>query len=340
VSFTPNGDGSHSATLSIDGDGAGPASSTLSGVAVDAPLSAQGVAVDCGQSTATRCAVDSVYQQLLNRPADDAALQYYAGQLDAGQTSRQQMAAAVQATDEWRARMVTLLFQALLRRAPDAGSVAYSAPQRRSGSVDDVVAAIAGSQEYFTRAGGTNDGFVGAVYKDLLRRAADPAGRAGWVDQLNRGASRPSVALAIRRTAEAQAVVVEATAKQLLGRSATAAERNDLSSAMVHGETYQALVAALIQTDEYFARVAPLTLTNTAVASFVDADPKGTASQFSATIDWGDGSQPSSATVKRSKGGFAVIGSHTYAAHKSWTATIHIVDTGGSQTTATTTVVV
>jgi len=340
VAFTPDGDGTRSATLTIDGDGARPATTTLSGVAVDAPITAQGLAVDCGQSTSTRCVIDAIFRQLLNRRADDAALQYYATQLDSGQTTRQQVAVAVQATDEWRAREVTLLFEALLRRAPDAASVAYYVPQLRAGSVDDVVAGIAGSQEYFTRAGATNDGFVTAVYKDLLRRAPDATGRAAWVDQLNRGGSRQGMALTIRRTAEAKALAVEAAVKQLLGRSATAAERNDLSNAMVHGVTDQQMVASLIQTDEYLARVVPLALTDAAVASFVDADPKGNAGQFTATVDWGDGTQPSTATVKRSKGGFVVLGSHTYATHRTWTATIHIVDVGGSTTTTTTTVVV
>jgi hypothetical protein len=100
------------------------------------------------------------------------------------------------------------------------------------------------------------------------------------------------------------------------------------------------MLGSLIQTDEYLALAAPLALTDAAVAGFVDGDPKGAASQFTATIDWGDGTQPSPGTVKKGKGGFVVTGSHTYAAHRSWTATIHIADSGGAQGETTTTVVV
>lgn len=340
VSFTPDSDGNRSATLTINGDGAPPATTTLKGVATDAPLTAAGLPVDCGQSTATRCAVAAIYQHLLGRPVDDAALQGYSSQLDAGQTTRQQVATAVESSDEWRTRIVGLLFKALLGRPADAGSVGYYVPQLRSGTVEDVTAAIAASQEYFARAGGSNDVYVSALYHDFLRHAPDPAGKAGWVDQLNRGASRAAVAGSIRRSAEAQSVVADAAYRLLLGRQASSAERTNLGNAMVHGLSFQAMQASLIQTDEYLANAAPLTLTDTAVASFVDGDPKGNPGQFTATIDWGDGTQPVAATVKKAKNGFVVLGSHTYGAHRSWTATIHIADVGGSQAQTTTTVVV
>jgi hypothetical protein len=271
---------------------------------------------------------------------DDPALQYYSAQLDAGQTTRQQVATAVQNSDEWRGRTVTMLFKALLGRPADTASIGYYAPQLRSGTVEDVTAVIAASQEYFARAGGSNDAFVSALYHDFLRHAADPAGRAAWVDQLNRGASRTSVASSIRKSGEAQGVVVDAAYRQLLGRQATAAERTNLSNAMLHGLSYQGMFGSLIQTDEYLGQAAPLALTDAAVAGFVDGDPKGTAAQFTATIDWGDGTQPTPGTVKKSKSGFVVTGSHTYAAHRSWTVSIHIADSGGAQAQTTTTVVV
>jgi hypothetical protein len=309
-------------------------------VATDAPLTATGVPVDCGQSSATRCAVAAIYLHLLGRPVDEPALQSWSTQLDSGQTSRQQVATVIESTDEWRAHLVTLLFKALLGRPADAGAIGYYVPQLRSGSVEDVTATIAASQEYFARAGGSNDGYVAALYHDFLRHSPDPAGRANWVDQLNRGASRASVAASIRRSAEAQALVAEAAYRQLLGRQATSSERTNLGNAMVHGLSFQAMQASLIQTEEYLANAAPLTLTDAGVASFVDGDPKGNVSQFSATVDWGDGTAPEAATVRRAKNGFVVVGSHTYGAHRSWTATIHITDSGGSVAQTTTTIVV
>jgi Domain of unknown function (DUF4214)/Abnormal spindle-like microcephaly-assoc'd, ASPM-SPD-2-Hydin len=341
ISFTPATAGNHSATLSIAGAGSGSATSSLSGIALDAPITAQGLSVDCGQSTATRCAVAAIYQQLLGRQPDAAALSNDASRIDAGQTTRGQVATALQDSDEWRTRIVGLLFHALLRRAADAGSSTYYVGQLRSTSVDAVVAGIAGSQEYFTRAGSTNDGFVAAVYRDLLHHAPDAAGQASWSGQLSRGASRPSVALAIRRSVEGEGIVVDTVTRQLLERPATPAERSAQGTAMSRGtETYQGLIAALVQTDEYAALAAPLSLSGAAVASFVDGDPNVTVSQFTATIDWGDGSQPSAGTVRHVKSGFTVLGSHTYTTHRSWTVTVRIAHDGGSTATATATVVV
>jgi hypothetical protein len=341
ISFTPDMDGSRSASLGITGDGVNSASIALSGTATDAPLTATALPVDCGDSSATRCAVATMYQQLLGRPADPPSLQGYSAQIDAGQSTRQQVALAIQNSDEWRTRLIGILFKQLLGRSADSGSTGYYLPQLRSGTVEDASAAIAASQEYFTHAGGTNDGFVSALYRDFLRHAPDAAGRASWVNQLNRGASRTSVASSVRKSAEAQGVMVQAATKLLLGRQATGPEQTNLSNAMVHGLSYQSMVGSLIQTDEYLNLVSPLALTDVSVASFVDGDPRGAAGDYTATIDWGDGSSPASAVVRKgSKGGFVVIGSHTFPAHRTWTATVHIADAGGSQTQATSTIVV
>jgi hypothetical protein len=71
------------------------------------------------------------------------------------------------------------------------------------------------------------------------------------------------------------------------------------------------------------------------VATFTDADPGGTASDYTATIDWGDGVPQDQGTVSAQGGGFAVSGSHTYATG-GHTITIQVTDTGGSTATATT----
>jgi uncharacterized repeat protein (TIGR01451 family) len=73
------------------------------------------------------------------------------------------------------------------------------------------------------------------------------------------------------------------------------------------------------------------------VASFTDADPNGMVSDYTATIDWGDGSAPSIGTVSaNASGGFDVTGSHTYAASGTFTVTTQSQDAGGASAPATT----
>lgn len=75
---------------------------------------------------------------------------------------------------------------------------------------------------------------------------------------------------------------------------------------------------------------------NGVVATFSDADPGGTLSDYTATIRWGDGTS-SAATISASGGGFAVSGTHHYRRDKE-KATINITirDGGGSQAMAIT----
>jgi hypothetical protein len=75
------------------------------------------------------------------------------------------------------------------------------------------------------------------------------------------------------------------------------------------------------------------------VATFTDADPNGTVSDYSAIINWGDGTEPSAGTVSPGSGGqFVVSGSHTYAALGPHTVAVTIADVGGSTAAATTSI--
>lgn len=71
------------------------------------------------------------------------------------------------------------------------------------------------------------------------------------------------------------------------------------------------------------------------VATFVDANPSGDLADFTATVDWGDGSAPTAGVISGSPGGtFSVGGSHRYATLGPKTITVQVVDDGGSQATA------
>ena len=72
------------------------------------------------------------------------------------------------------------------------------------------------------------------------------------------------------------------------------------------------------------------------VASFTDADPAGTLSDYTATINWGDGSTDLG-TLAAVGSGFTVSGSHTFAATAlgPQTFTTTVCDVGGSCATVT-----
>jgi hypothetical protein len=73
------------------------------------------------------------------------------------------------------------------------------------------------------------------------------------------------------------------------------------------------------------------------VASFTDADPAGTATDYTATITWGDGHTSPGTVSANGSGGFNVTGTNTYAADGVFAFTVTIKDAGGSSVTANST---
>ncbi|HZU36851.1 MAG TPA: PKD domain-containing protein, partial [Gemmataceae bacterium] len=63
------------------------------------------------------------------------------------------------------------------------------------------------------------------------------------------------------------------------------------------------------------------------IATFSDTDPAGQASDYSATINWGDGSSNGTVT---GAGPFVVSGTHTYTAVGTYTVSVTVTDHGGA----------
>jgi len=70
------------------------------------------------------------------------------------------------------------------------------------------------------------------------------------------------------------------------------------------------------------------------VATFTDANPYAQASDFTATIHWGDGKTSQGTIAANGNGGFIVTGTHTFAPAGSYAVSVHITDQGGATTTA------
>ncbi|WP_165233769.1 calcium-binding protein [Aquisphaera insulae] len=76
--------------------------------------------------------------------------------------------------------------------------------------------------------------------------------------------------------------------------------------------------------------------TNLTVATFTDTDPGVSPSDFTASIDWGDGIKTPITTVNT--GGsqsFIVLGTHTYVAAGNYTFTVEVTDTSNRKATTT-----
>jgi uncharacterized repeat protein (TIGR01451 family) len=68
---------------------------------------------------------------------------------------------------------------------------------------------------------------------------------------------------------------------------------------------------------------------NVVVATFVDSGPAQPPSGYTATIDWGDGTAPTTGVVTLAGSTYAINGSHTYASPSRYTLTISVVRQSG-----------
>jgi hypothetical protein len=223
--------------------------------------------------------VSSLYQTLLGRPADAGGRAYWTARLNTGAT-RTQVAQGIADSDEALSHDVQLFYQALLGRPAEAAGLAYWTAQLKSGaSLDRVKAGILGADEFFTKAGGTAQGYLDSLYRRELGRPIEPSGLTYWEDQLNRKVSRTDVAAGVLASGEAVHETVTNLYTDILGRPADAAGVHWWSAQMQYGAGETQVLAGLFGSNEYFARVTSAALLTPST------DPSGAASTLFAAAD-------------------------------------------------------
>ena len=199
--------------------------------------------------------VSHVYRDLLRREPEPAGMQYWTATLNRG-TPRTAVAHALAISTEHRERFVDGLFRRYLGRDADrAGRDSFVADLARGATMNQIRASILGSQEYFVRrGGGTVDGFISALYQQVLDRQPDAQGRAFWRTELARGVSKPTVASALLASQEAQRRLVDGHFQDLLRRGVDSGGRDHWVSLLQRGFREERLIADLIGSQEYYGR--------------------------------------------------------------------------------------
>ena len=169
--------------------------------------------------------ITALYANVLHRTPDSGGLAAWTGQLASGAArsdilvdfsesaeNRSNTAAAAGAgiwNVDTNGPQVARLYDTVFGRLPDVGGLASWEGQLDSGamSLDQVAASFTASAEFVATYGTLSPAaFVTALYANTLHRAPDATGLAGWLGQLNAGASRSSVVLGFSESAEHQAL--------------------------------------------------------------------------------------------------------------------------------------
>ena len=176
--------------------------------------------------------VEEYYGAFLGRAADSGGLTFWTAQLAKG-VSPNTVGLRIADSTESATDFVTTQYRNFLGRAPDKAGLTAWLGQLQSGRTPDQVAAgILGSKEFFADAGSTNQGFVTALYTDVLGRAPDPSGNTFWLNALARGVSRTTVALGFVTSRERAVQEVTAAYEAVLGRAPDSAGLNFWATAL------------------------------------------------------------------------------------------------------------
>jgi hypothetical protein len=200
--------------------------------------------------------VRQLYLDLLNRQADASGLNHFTSLLDQNLATRGQVAAAIVASQEYHEDEIQPLYTKLLKRSADPGGLAnWENFLNNGGTYAQLETIILGSPEYFSvRGHSTANGFLTAVYADVLNRSVDPSGQQTWGMELADGVPRASVAMAILSSQEAEMDLVSAMYVKYLRRAADPAGLKNFTQALQNGATDEQVLVDIVGSDEYFAK--------------------------------------------------------------------------------------
>jgi hypothetical protein len=268
--------------------------------------------------------VTAIYEDLLGRLP--TSIELAAGEevlvaFDAGDVAK-----PIVLGSEYNDNLVPPIYESLLGRPPTTAEALFTAGELEVGaSLRVVVATVAGSAEYFANQApptfsASIDWGDGTSGRAVLAVTADGLSVDGSHVYTEEGT------FPIEVTVNASDGLTFR-----VGTTATVADAPLAATGLVVASTAGA--SALSR-----PLVAGVPSGSVSAALFMDADPAGMASDFTATIDWGDSTPATVGTIIANPGGgFTVVGQHTYAVRGDYRVTVTISDQGGAQATAAST---
>lgn len=201
--------------------------------------------------------VGALYLDLLEREdpiGDPVGVTFWANRLEQPGQTRQSVATGIQrSSKEYYGKVVDLAYLLYLQRSADtAGRDFYIDGWRtRRLTLDAVVVALGGSDEYFRKAGGTNAAFIDRIYFDVFGREVDAGGRAYGLSVIARSSRGNYVRFLVRST-EKRRIMVSDQYGTFLGRIPSPPERDYWVNRLQRGLRSEDFDTALLSSSEYY----------------------------------------------------------------------------------------
>jgi Domain of unknown function DUF11 len=282
----------------------------------------------------------ALYLNVLHRPVDPAALLIVENSLTSGHT-HQEVALGVLSSAEYRQDLVQSDFREFLHRDAKSSELANLVNFLINGGTDEqIMAQIFGTTEYFNLSGGNNDNFLTQLFIDLFGRTPSSSERTAETNQLSSGQTAQQVAQGLLNTQEYRQNLVQADFLKFLLRAPTSVELDNFTIVLSTGGTEEQAAAQIIGSDMFDILYPAFPVYEGSadpviIGTFTSPNTGAQASDFTATINWGDGSTSSGTLTAKSPGSGTVFvsGSHAYVAPFTFTASIQAIDKGGNTTT-------
>lgn len=198
------------------------------------------------------CFTDAGYRLFAQRPASPDEVRFWLAGFARGAETHA-LPDALSRSDAWLREEVRTLYRAALDRNPDAaGERFWTGELRRGVLVNRMAASLYGSNESYTRAGGTPEGFVAALYDRILHRSVDGPGSAYWVGRLP-GLGTNGVAAQLFGSPESRRDRVTRLYDRILGRAPEASGLAHWVARLLRVNDVR-LAATLASSPEYVAR--------------------------------------------------------------------------------------
>lgn len=200
--------------------------------------------------------IRSLYSDLLDRTnttGDDAGVEFWADRLET-QDRFLTVNQIQKGSSEYYGQIVDINYAIFLNRTPDPGGRAFYVDnwQHRRFTLQRVVVALGGSSEYYRRHGSTDEGFVNAIYFDVLGRMPDANGQQFALDYV-RDRGRAQYVNLIAGSSEHRRAIVNYNFGNFLGRAPTSEELTTFVNALGSGGLRQEdFDAGLVASDEYY----------------------------------------------------------------------------------------
>jgi hypothetical protein len=197
--------------------------------------------------------LNQAYLDLLHRAPDASGLAAFTAALNQGAT-RMGVAMGIDTSSEYYTLVVQGLYQRYLGRSADPSGLSTGVQMLNAGdTIEEVAAFIAGSPEFFqNQRGGTNAGFLNALYEDALGRALDSSGQTTYTGALAAGVNRSQVALAVLTSLEFRENLVQGYYQSFLHRAADPGGLGAFVGDLERGDRDELVIAAIVGSDEYF----------------------------------------------------------------------------------------